>query len=89
MVHVLILLDIKKQIKSLFPRARNWLGVIFRCVMIIQFVLNALLIAVLYETTVKLSYTTSLITITYLRQLSIWDCKLKHTFGAFYKMDFE
>ena len=31
--------------------------------MIIQFVLNALLIAVLYETTVKLSYTTSLITI--------------------------
>ncbi|MGA7007277.1 MAG: hypothetical protein WBY28_09405, partial [Nitrososphaeraceae archaeon] len=62
-VHVLILLDLKKQIKSLFPSARNWLGVIFRCVMIIQFVLNALLIAVLYETTVKLSYTTSLITI--------------------------
>ena len=53
-VHVLILLDLKKQIKSLFPTARNWLGVIFRCVMIIQFVLNALLIE--YYTKQRLSY---------------------------------
>jgi hypothetical protein len=61
-VHVLTLFEVKKQISSILVGQRNWLTITFRCVLIVQLVLNALLIVVLYETVTKLSYTTNLIT---------------------------
>lgn len=60
-VHVLILYNIRNQIKSLFLHGKLRLKLTYSYVLIVQFILNGLLFGILYETALHLYYSTNLI----------------------------
>ena len=59
--HVLILINIRERLKRLFKTSQHTLKMVFQCITIIQFVLSGLLVLVLFEILIDLSYKTSLI----------------------------
>ncbi len=59
--HLLILLSIRKRLKSLFGASPHRLKFLFRFVTIIQFILSGLLILALFQILIDSSYKTSLI----------------------------
>ncbi len=59
--HTLLLLNIRKRLKALFKTGRHTLQVIFQVIAIVQFILSGLLVLVLFQILIDLSYKTSLI----------------------------
>ena len=59
--HSLILVNIRKRLKGLFKTSQHTLKLVFQFISIVQFVLSGLLILVLFQILIVLSYKTSLI----------------------------
>ena len=59
--HILILVNIRKRLKGLFKTSQHTLKAVFRIIAIVQFMLSGLLVLVLFQILIDLSYKTSLI----------------------------
>lgn len=59
--HSLILVNIRKRLKGLFKTSQHTLKLVFQFITIVQFILSGLLILVLFQILIDLSYKTSLI----------------------------
>jgi hypothetical protein len=59
--HALILVNIRKRLKGLFKTSSHKLQAVFRIIAIIQFILSGLLVLVLFQILIDLSYKNSLI----------------------------
>ena len=59
--HSLILVNIRKRLKELFKTSQHTLKLVFQFIAIVQFILSGLLILVLFQILIDLSYKTSLI----------------------------
>ena len=59
--HSLILVNIRKRLKELFKTSQHALKLVFQFIAIVQFILSGLLILVLFQILIDLSYKTSLI----------------------------
>ena len=59
--HNLILVNIRKRLKQLFKTSQHTLKLVFQFIAIVQFILSGLLILVLFQILIDLSYKTSLI----------------------------
>jgi hypothetical protein len=59
--HTLILVNIRKRLKGLFKSSQHTLKAVFQIIAIVQFILSGLLVLVLFQILIDLSYKTSLI----------------------------